>query len=126
MNGERLGTISLRLDAVYCLILGAIVAASSTVIATVVDLPALVILLAGLAVMGWAGLVEWMRSRLDLRVALRWVLIANVVATLAVALVSMTAATVLAVLAILAISVDIALFAGSQALALGRLRTTTR
>lgn len=122
MRGQRLGTISLRMDAVYCLVLGAAVAAASPSISTTVTLPTELILVIGVAVVVWAGLVEWMRATLDLSVALRIVMIANIAATLAVALVSLTAAALLAVLAIVAITVDIALFAGSQALALGRLR----
>lgn len=124
MKGQRLGMLSLRLDAIYCLILGTVVAASLPAISTTVALPAVVILAAGVAVVLWAGLVEWMRAKLDLRLALRIVMIANIAATLAVALVSFTAAAFLAVLVILAVAVDIALFAGSQALALGRLRTS--
>lgn len=49
---------------------------------------------------------------------------ANLFASLAVAAVSLGGATVLVVLAVLAIAVDIALFAGSQAVALRRLGAT--
>ncbi|MDX2358562.1 hypothetical protein [Dietzia sp. PP-33] len=123
MKGQQLGKLSLRLDAIYCLVLGTIVAVASAPLATTVDLPPMVILAAGIAVVVWAGLVEWMRASLDLRLALRVVMVANIAATLAVGLVSFIAAAFLAVLVILAVAVDIALFAGSQALALDRLRT---
>ncbi|MCG7311294.1 hypothetical protein [Brachybacterium sp. ACRRE] len=123
MKGQRLGMLSLRLDALYCLVLGVIVAAASPIIAPATSLPTWLVLAAGVAVVVWAGAVEWMRSRLHLRTALRIVMTANVAATLAVAAVSFTAAAVLTVLVILAIAVDVAAFAGSQALALGRLRT---
>ena len=46
----------------------------------------------------------------------------NVVAAVGVALVSFAAAAVLAALVILAVAIDVAGFAGSQAIALGRLR----
>jgi len=61
---------------------------------------------------------------LPLRSALRLVMTANLFASLAVAAVSLGGATVLVVLAVLAIAVDIALFAGSQAVALRRLGAT--
>ena len=50
------------------------------------------------------------------------VMIANLLAAAAVAALSLTSAAVLVVLAVLAVAVDIALFAGSQAFALRRMR----
>ncbi|WP_134325211.1 hypothetical protein [Cumulibacter soli] len=125
MKGQRLGMLSLRLDALYCLVLGAAVAVASSAISSALALPTGVILAIGISVVLWAGFVEWIRRTLDLRLALRIVMIANIAATLAVALVSFTAAAFFAVLGVLAVSVDIALFAGSQAFALGRLRVDT-
>lgn len=122
MQGQRLGMLSLRLDAVYCLILGVAVALTASAIAGWVTLPPAVIVAAGMTVVAWAGLVEWMRARLDLRLALRIVMAANIAAALGVAFVSLAVAAVIAAVAVLAVAVDIALFAGSQALALGRLR----
>lgn len=125
MTGQRLGMLSLRLDALYCLVLGSAVALLAPSVSSSVVLPPPLIVGTGVAVVLWAALVEWMRATLDLRLALRIVMAANIVATALVALVSFTAAAVLAVLAILAIAIDIGLFAGSQAFALGRLRTNS-
>lgn len=122
MKGQRLGLLSLRLDAIYCAVVGIAVAIAAPAISTVVALTPAVIVALGLAVALWGTTVEWMRAALDVRVALRIVMTANVVAAVAVALVSFAAAAVLAALVILAVAIDVAGFAGSQAIALGRLR----
>jgi hypothetical protein len=122
MSGQRLGLLSLRLDAIYCLILGLVVALSAPLWASSVALPMPLLISSGIAVVLWAGLVEGMRAKLPLRTALRIVMLANIAATVAVAAVSVAGAALIAVLSILSVAVDIALFAGSQALALNRLR----
>ncbi|WP_024357178.1 hypothetical protein [Leucobacter chironomi] len=121
-NGERLGRLSLRLDAAYCGLLGAGVALAAPAIAPTLALPAWLVAAVGVAVVVWAGLILLMLARLPLRTALRLVMIANLLAAAAVAAVSATGAAVLVALAVLAIAVDIALFAASQAVALRRLQ----
>lgn len=118
INGRRLGQWSLRLDAIYCTLLGAGVALSAAQIAEVVAIPQLVIAAAGVTVVLWAGLVLWMLVRLHIRTALRLVLGVNIVAVLLVAVCVVAAGSLLAVVTVLAIAVDIAIFAASQALAL--------
>ena len=118
INGHGLGLWSLRLDAIYCTLLGAGVALSAGRIAEMVAIPEPVIAGAGVTVVVWAGLVLWMLAKLRIRTALRLVMGVNVVAALLVAVGAVTAATLLAVVAVLAIAVDIAIFAASQALAL--------
>ncbi|MFT2016920.1 hypothetical protein ACMA1D_13885 [Streptomyces sp. 796.1] len=112
--------MSLRADALYCLLVGLLVASTAPLTATAVRLPEGVVLGIGLAVVVWAGLV-W---RLSLRPAaggLRLVLVANVVAACALAVASVTAASVLALLTLATVAADVAGFAGSQVLALRRL-----
>lgn len=121
-TGERIGRLSLKLDAAYCAVLGIGVAVAAPAIDDSYALPAPLIVAAGLAVAAWALLVILMLRRLALRTALRSVLAVNVVAALVVAGVSVTGTATLAVLAAIAIACDIALFAGSQAVALRRLR----
>ena len=118
IDGDRLGRWSLRLDAAYCAVLGALVAVGCGQIANAVAFPPLVIAAAGVTVVVWAGGILWMLSRLPLRLALRLVMTANILAAVAVGFVSGAAATALIVLAVLAVAVDIALFAASQAVAL--------
>lgn len=122
VDGQRLGMRGLRLDALYCLVLGISLTVMSSTIEAAIALPVPLIVVAGVAVVLWAGLVEWMSATLNLRLALRIVMVANIAATCTVALVSLTAAAVVAVLVILAVAAEIAVFAGVQALALGRLR----
>lgn len=121
-SGERIGRLSLRLDAAYCTVLGAGVAIAAPTISDALRVPAWVLVAAGAAVVVWAGLILLMLGRLPLRTALRLVMVANLLAAAAVAAVSAAGAALLVVLSVLAVAVDIALFAGSQAFALRRLR----
>ncbi|MFD6054011.1 hypothetical protein [Agromyces sp. NPDC060279] len=121
IDGATIGRWSLRLDAAYCAVLGAAVALFAGPVAEAVRLPLPLVVVIGVAVVVWAGLVAWMLARLPLRRALRFVMLANLAAALAVGVVSTAAATVLVVLAVLAVAVDVALFAVSQAVALRRL-----
>ena len=117
INGQKFGRWSLRLDAAYCIVLGAAVALFAGRIAEGVALPALLIVAAGVAVLVWAGGIIWMLAYLPLRSALRLVMIANLLAALAVGFASATAETLFVVLAVVTVAIDIALFATSQAIA---------
>lgn len=121
-DGERIGRRSLRWDAVYCVVLGAAVLVAAPWVGSGVALPVPVIAGVGAAVIVWAGLVVGLLRRLPLRMALRIVMVANVVAAVAVASVSVAAATGFAILVVLAVAVEVALFAASQAAALRLLR----
>lgn len=123
IDGRALGTWSLRIDAIYCTLLGGAVAVSASSIAGTVAIPQPLIAGAGVAVVLWAGLVLGMLAKLRLRTALRTVMGVNVLAAMLVAICAVAAATLLTVVAVLAIAVDIALFAASQAVALRTLPT---
>lgn len=123
IDGRKLGAWSLRLDAIYCALLGGAVALAAAPVAAVVAIPQPLIATAGTVVVLWAGLVLWMLIRLRIRSALRTVMGVNILAALLVAACAVTAGTLLAVVAVLAVAVDVALFAGSQALALRALPT---
>lgn len=118
IDGRGFGVWSLRLDAIYCTILGAAVAISAAPIAAVVALPQPLIAAAGIAVVFWAAVVLWMLMRLRIRTALRAVMGVNILAALLVAVCAVAAGTLLAVVAVLAVAVDVAIFAVSQAVAL--------
>lgn len=120
MSGNRLGRLSLRADALYCLLVGLTVASTAPFTANAVGLPALVVAGIGGAVVLWAGVV-W---RLSLRPStgnLRLVLTANALAACALAAVSLAAASVFVLLTLVTVAMDVAGFAGSQAVALRRL-----
>ena len=119
-----MGRVSLRLDAAYCTLLGAGVAITAPAVAASLAVPAWMLVATGVGVVVWAGLILVMLARLQLRTALRLVMVANLLAALVVAAVSTLGATLLVLAAVLTVAVDIALFAGSQAFALRRLRLT--
>lgn len=123
IDGRKLGVWSLRLDAIYCTLLGAAVAICSGAISAVIAVPQALIATAGSVVVLWAGLVFWLLVKLRIQTALRAVMGVNILAALLVAVCALAAGTLLAVVAVLAIAVDIAIFAGSQALALRALPT---
>lgn len=120
-SGRTIGAWSLRLDAIYCALLGAGVALTAGPIAAVVALPQPLIATVGVAVVLWAGLVLWMLKKMQLRGALRMVLGVNVLAAVLIAVCAAAAAHLLGVVAILTIAVDVAFFAVSQAVALRRI-----
>jgi hypothetical protein len=122
MTGRRLGLLSLKIDAIYCLLLGVAVAIAAPHIAGVVRLSTVAITVVGAAAVVWAGAVAWMAARLPLRLALLMVMVANLVGAIGIAAFSITTMGVLVLVTILAIAADVAAFAGSQALALTRLR----
>jgi hypothetical protein len=92
MTGRRLGVLSLRLDALYCAVLGAGVIAGAPFFAPRIGLPAGVVVAVGAAVVVWAVAVAWMAVRLPLRPVLRVVTVANLVAAAGIAASSVTAA----------------------------------
>ncbi|MFF3731236.1 hypothetical protein ACFYXM_13190 [Streptomyces sp. NPDC002476] len=123
INGRKLGVWSLRLDAAYCLVLGVFVAVTAPQIVTVVELPLPLLFATGVVVAIWSGLVLWMVSRLQIRLALKLVMGVNIVATALIAAASLTAATSVIVIAVLAIALEVALFAVSQAIAIRTLNS---
>ncbi|MBB5119296.1 hypothetical protein [Streptomyces eurocidicus] len=120
MSGSRLGLLSLRVDALYCLLVGLLIASTAPLTATTVQLPALVVVSIGGAVVLWAGVVWWLSLR-PLTGSLRLVLAANALAACVLAAVSVVAASVLVLLTLVAVAIDVAAFAGSQIVALRRL-----
>lgn len=118
IDGRRLGLWSLRIDAIYCTLLGAAVALGSAPISAVIALPQFLIAGPGGLVVLWAALVLWMLRALRLQTALRLVMSVNAVAALIVASCAAAATSTLAAVAVLSIAADVALFAVSQAVAL--------
>lgn len=121
ISGRKLGLWSLRLDALYCLVLGAFVAVAAPQIGGVVALPVPLLAAVGIVVVVWSGLVLWMLLRMRLRLALQLVLGVNVVAATLIAAAALIAANSLVVIAVLAVAIDVALFAVSQVVSIRRL-----
>lgn len=118
INGRKLGSWSLRLDAGYCAAVGVFLALSADIVTQESSFSPSLIMAAGVAVLLWAAGIWWMFSRLPLRLALRLVMTVNVLAAIAVGFASAAAATALMVAAVLIVAIEVALFATSQAMAL--------
>ncbi|MGN7246310.1 hypothetical protein ACTHQ1_01125 [Janibacter anophelis] len=121
-SGERIGRLSLRLDAAYCAVVGVAVALAAPTISTGLPLPAWVISLAGAVVVIWAASIVGLLAWVPLRTSLRLVMGVNLLGAVAVASLSSVGASLLVAVALLAVAADVALFAGSQSLAIRRLR----
>ena len=121
VNGRRLGILSLRADAVYCLIAGVAVCVLAGPLGSAAGVPASALVVASAATIVWAiGL--WVGSRPQwVRPALRTVMFANLGAATAAALLSLTMPSLAISLLLGAVAVEIAAFAVSQGVALRRL-----
>lgn len=125
MSGERLGRLSLRLDAIYCLVLGVVVAVAAPLVESPTGLSAPLLLAIGIAAAGWGVLVWWSSERWPLRLTLRCVMVANLVASGALAVTGLVAGPVALMIGAAVLSIDVAAFAVSQGVALRRTRLET-
>ncbi|MFC0600010.1 hypothetical protein ACFFHI_16750 [Streptomyces palmae] len=112
--------MSLRADALYCLLVGVLVASTAPLTGPALRLPTLAVAAIGGAVVLWSGVV-WRLSLRPSMGSLRLVLVANLLSTCVLAIASVTAASVLVLLTLAAFAADVAGFAGSQFVALKRL-----
>ncbi|OYO25260.1 hypothetical protein CGZ93_02110 [Enemella dayhoffiae] len=121
MTGERLARLSLRFDAAYCIVVGLVVAASSSFASAAVALPMpLLVGIGGITAL-WGGYVCHASATRPIRARTRLVMIADLVASAGLALTGALAGTTVLTLATLALAVDVAAFAVSQGVALRRL-----
>lgn len=118
VTGERLGRLSLRVDAAYCAVLGLGVIATAPLLKDLLAMPTSGLVAVGGLTVAWAGGLCWLLARASLPVALRIVAAANILAASALAGFSSLAATAPLTIALIALAIDIALFAGSQLVAL--------
>lgn len=125
MSGDRLGLLSLRWDAVYCVVVGVTLVALAPWISPRVDLAAALVVSLGVAVVVWAALVAWMAQRFPRRRAVTITMCANVIAALAVAALAPAVSGLIVTLVVIAIAVDVGAFATSQAVALRRIARGT-
>lgn len=119
MNGRRLGSVSLRLDAVYCAVSAAALASFSPLLSDSLGVPLVALLIAAAAVMVWAVFLwagpKWIAPR-----PMLWtVMWANVGAASAVGFVAIVLPNVALAVLVAAVAAEIAAFAGSQAVSLG-------
>lgn len=122
MSGERLGKWSLRLDAIYCLLLGVTLAVVAPFVESRVSIPLDVLRVVGLAVASWGAFVWWAAMVRPLRSVLRLVMVANLLASVALAATGLVAEPVVLTAAALVLSVDVGVFAISQRVALQKTR----
>lgn len=125
MNGTRIARISLRIDAVYCVVLGVLLALSAPLTSPSVALHPLLLVGAGVLTAIW-GCYVWTAARAQpLRSRTRLVMIANIAASAALAATGLFAETAVLFAAALVLAVDVAAFAVSQGVALRRMGPPT-
>lgn len=121
VDGRRLGTLSLRTDAVYCLVAGLAACALAVPLGSAAGVPASALVVAGLVTLAWAALLRVISQPRWVRPALRPVMVANLGAATAAALLGLSAPSLAISLLLGAVAVEIAAFAVSQWVALRRL-----
>lgn len=121
MTGERIARVSLRIDAVYCVVLGLLIAASAPLTSDSVALSPLLLLGIGAGTAAW-GCYVWAASRaVPLRSRTRLVMLANIAASSALAATGLLSGTVVLSVTAVVLAIDVAAFALSQGVALGRM-----
>ncbi|GAA3027840.1 hypothetical protein [Microbacterium dextranolyticum] len=125
MSGIRIARLSLRVDAVYCVALGLLIALSAPLTSDSVALPPLLLAAVGVATALWGGYVWTASFARPLRSRTRAVMIANIVASTGLATTGLFAGTVVLCVAALVLAIDVAAFAVSQGVALRRMATPT-
>jgi len=120
MSGELLARRLLRLDAFYCAGAGLIAVLLFAPLATLLDTPPAVPAVAGIATVGWAGLVHRLAARPSWRSPVAAVAAANVVGAAAIAALAILAPATAARVLLGAVAVEVAAFAVAQLVALRR------
>lgn len=123
MTGERIARLSLRIDAIYCMVLGIAIAGTAPLTATSVAVPLAVLVVVGVAVFAWGGYVGWASRQQPIRTSTRFVMIANIAASLALAATGAVSGATTLALASIVLAIDVAAFAVSQGVALRRMRS---
>ena len=77
MGGKRLARAALAFDAVYCAIVGLLVVALRARLGGLLQVPSLVVAAAGVATVGWAGIVLGQAVRRDWRTAIKQSMVVN-------------------------------------------------
>lgn len=118
MNGRRIGSVSLRLDAVYCVGAAVIVASCAHLISSQLQVSSVTILLAASATVIWGAFLWLASNRFLLRPVLLVVMSANILAAAGIAVLAIALPDMVLSLLAAAVSVEVAAFAASQAVAL--------
>lgn len=122
MTGDRLAHLSLRFDAIYCIVLGLVVAVTPPFAASGVALSPALLIGVGAATFLWGAYVWRASLQRPIRTSARLVMVANIVASLALATTGIVAGTTVLALAAFALAIDVAAFAVSQGIALRRIK----
>lgn len=123
MDGERLARASLALDAAYCTTIGLLALALRARLSGLVGLPAVVIAAAGVAAIGWAGLVVGQALRTDWHRGTAETAAANMGASIALATASAFHPDRRVRLLLSFSALDVAAFGVAQLIALARRAT---
>lgn len=122
MTGDRLAYLSLRFDAIYCAVLGLVVAVTTPLTTQAAALPAPLLVGVGGGTFLWGAYVWWASQQRPIRTHTRLVMIANIAASLGLAATSLVSGTTVLSLAAFVLAIDVAAFAVSQGVALRRLK----
>lgn len=125
MTGDRLARLSLRFDAVYCIVLGLVVAVTTPFTTSGLALPPALLIGIGGATFVWGAYIWRASYQRSIRTSARLVMVANIVASAGLATTGIVAGTTVLALAAFALAIDVAAFAVSQGIALRRIKGST-
>ena len=120
MSGELLGRRLLRLDALYCAGAGLVAVLLFAPLADLLHAPPPVLLVAGVATLGWAVFVHRLATRPGWRAPVAAVAVANAAAAAAIVALAVGAPATAARVLLVAVAVEVAAFAAGQFAALRR------
>ena len=118
MDAEQSGRLSLKLDAVYCAVVGGIVTVGARRLRALLRIPPPAVLAAGAATVAWAGLVSRLSSESDWRRGVGLVAAANLFAACSLGAAAVRQPTRAGRLSLAAVATDVASFAVWQAIVL--------
>lgn len=119
MDGRRIGSVSLRLDAVYCAATAVLVAGFTPLLAPILEVSPIALVAVASVVAAWAAFLWFGSRRFALRPMLWTVMSANIVAAAAIGLVASVLPGFAMSLLLAAVAIEVAAFAFSQAVSLG-------
>lgn len=125
MTGDRLARLSLRVDAIYCIVLGLLIAVTAPIASSGEAVPPALLIAVGGMTFLW-GVYVWRASdQRPIRTSTRFVMAANIAASLALATTGLVAGPTVLAFAAFVLAIDVGAFAVSQGVALRRLKGST-
>lgn len=125
MTGDQLARLSLRVDAIYCIVLGLLIAVTAPIASSGVAAPPALLIAIGSVTLLWGANVWRASYQRPIRTSTRLVMAANIAASVALATTGLVAGPTVLAFAAFVLAIDVGAFAVSQGVALRRIKNST-